>query len=93
MFRIVGIDMKAKPIMYVLEDLNNNVIEGKFYKEELQAILEKPEIYRIEKIFQTKGKGVYKQYFVKWHGYSSEHNSWIKASQIDNNNNNNNDDE
>ena len=84
-FRIIGIDTKASPTMYIIEDESGNVVDGKFYKPELQYIgTVKPEVYRIEKILRTKGKGVYKQYLVKWHGYSNEHNSWIKASQIDN---------
>ena len=87
-FRIVGIDTKAAPTMYILEDENKTVVDGKFYKSELQVINVKPDVYRIEKIIRTKGKGAYKQYFVKWHGYSNEHNSWIKASQLQQNNNN-----
>ena len=82
-FRVVGIDTKASPTMYIIEDESGNVVDGKFYKAELQHIHDKPEVYRIEKIIRTKGKGAYKQYLVKWHGYSNEHNSWIKASQID----------
>ena len=85
-FRVVGIDTKAKPTMYIIEDESGNVVDGKFYKSELQHIGDKPKVYRVEKILQTKGKGVYKQYLVKWHGYSNEHNSWIKASQIEDNN-------
>ena len=82
-FRVVGIDTKASPTMYIIEDESGTVVDGKFYKAELQHIHDKPEVYRIEKIIRTKGKGAYKQYLVKWHGYSNEHNSWIKASQID----------
>lgn len=81
-FRIIGIDTRARPTMYILEDENKVVVDGKFYKAELQNIHKKPEVYRIEKILQAKGKGVYKQYLVKWHGYPKEYNSWIKASQI-----------
>ena len=84
-FRIVGIDTKASPTMYIIEDENGNVVDGKFYKAELQCIGDKPEVYRIEKIIRTKGKGVYKQYLVKWHGYSNEYNSWIRANQLDKN--------
>ena len=68
--------------MYIIEDLKHEIISGKFYKQELQVVT-KPKSYRIEKIVQTKGKGVYKQYLVKWYGYTKEHNSWIKARQFD----------
>ena len=82
-FRIVGIDEKVKPTMYIIEDEKHNVIDGKFYKEELQVIgIEKPSVYRIEKILSTKGKGNHKQYLVKWHGYSNEYNTWISANNV-----------
>ena len=82
MFRIIGIDAALQPTMYVLEDLKHNVIHGKFYKDELQDIgSEPPQVFRIEKIVQTKGKGEHKQYLVKWYGYDSSHNSWISAKE------------
>ena len=52
--------------MYILKDLKHNVIDEKFYKDELQDIgSEAPQVFCIEKIVQTKGKGEHKQYFVK----------------------------
>ena len=67
--------------MYIIEDLNSDVIKGKFYHEELQKV-QRPDIFRIEKILQTKGQGKYKQHYVKWIGYPKQYNSWIKASSI-----------
>lgn len=82
-FQVVGVDTKSQPIMYILRDMKNNVISGKFYKEELQDIgTSPPNVFRIEKILRSKGKGAYKQYFVKWHGYDSSQNSWVSASSI-----------
>jgi hypothetical protein len=82
-FRIVGIDNTASPIMYTLEDLQHNILAGKFYTEELQVVGEKPpSLYRIEKIIRSKGKGRYKQHLVKWHGYPSSYNSWIYKNQV-----------
>ena len=81
-FRIIEVDKKSYPTMYVIEDLNRNVIGGKFYKEELQVIPKLPEIFRVEKILRTKGRGVHKQHFVKWVGYPKEYNSWILQSQL-----------
>ena len=78
-FQIVGIDNKTTPVMYIIQDLDGTVIQGKFYKEELQVVT-KPNIFRIEKVIRSKGKGVDKQYLVKWYGYSDIHNSWVKAS-------------
>lgn len=82
-FRVVAVNKKSKPYMYVIEDMKGELIEGKFYKEELQDIGSKsPSIARIEKVIATKGKGVYKQYLVKWYGYDSKHNSWVKAKDL-----------
>lgn len=81
-FRIVAVDTSTKPTMYVIEDMEHNVIEGKFYKHELQVVDTKPEEYRIEKVIRTRGTGKNKEHLVKWYGYDSKHNSWIKASSI-----------
>ena len=82
-FRIVAVDKKSYPPMYTIEDLSNNVIEGKFYHQELQDIGPKPpQVYRIEKIIKSRGKGEAKEYFVKWHGYDSTHNTWIPAKNL-----------
>ena len=79
-FRIVGIDKRDVPTMYFLQDLDGEVIEGKFYKQELQVIAELPKTYRIEKIIRSKGSGVHKQHLVKWYGYKEP--SWIPAANI-----------
>lgn len=82
-FQVVGIDRKQEPSMYILQDLNGEVVKGKFYRQELQSIgSQLPLLYRIEKIIRTRGKGKHKQYYVKWVGYDSSHNSWIKASNV-----------
>ena len=82
-FRVIQIDSKSKPIMYIIEDLNHNVIEGKFYREELQDIgPSPPSVFRIEKILRTTGKGKDKRLFVKWHGYDSSYNSWISVTKL-----------
>ena len=83
-FKVKKVDKKMYPIMFVLEDQKGNEIKGKFYYEELQYVgRKKPNVYRIEKILKSKGRGAYKQYFVKWHGYDNSYNSWIKASAIE----------
>ena len=78
-FQISAINTKQSPVMYVIKDYENNVIQGKFYEQELQVI-SRPIEYRIQKILKSKGKGQHKQYFVKWHGYTKP--SWILATQI-----------
>ena len=67
------------PVMYSIKDVNGEQLKGKFYKQELQVI-DKPDIYRIQKVLKSKGVGEYKQYYVKWHGYSEP--SWINAKNL-----------
>lgn len=82
-FRVNAIndDDDDAPIRYTLEDLHGNVIQGKFYEPEVQKVA-KPEEFRIERVLQTKGKGKYKQHFVKWIGYPTQYNSWIRAQDV-----------
>ena len=81
-FRVIAHDQKTWPPMYIIEDLKHNVIQGKFYHQELQDIEPKlPTMYRIEKVLRTKGTGKNKKYFVKWHGYDSSYNSWVSTLQ------------
>ena len=82
-FRVSAVDKRDSPIMYVLQDLKDELIQGKFYHEELQPIGSTlPKIYRIEKILQCRGSGKHKQYLVKWYGYDNTHNTWISADQF-----------
>jgi len=83
-FRIASVDKASKPVMYVLKDVaTDEHIEGKFYHEELQDVGDSlPNVYRIEKIIRTKGKGEHKQYFVKWYGFNDSRNSWITKDQL-----------
>lgn len=81
-FRVVAIDTKDKPEMYIIKDMDDEVIEGKFYYEELQEIGELPMVYRIERVIRTRGAGKHKQYLVKWFGYNNKHNSWVTQDQF-----------
>lgn len=65
------------PTTYILEDYQGNPIKGGFYDEELTKT-QFPDTYLVEKILKSKGKKA----FVKWLGFSSEHNSWINNSEI-----------
>ena len=78
-FQINGIDTRQTPIMYIIKDYDNDIIQGKFYEQELQVI-PKPDVFRIQTILQTKGTGKNKQFFVKWHGYSKP--SWISFQDL-----------
>ena len=61
---------------YKLKTYDGKEVDGTYYSEEL--ILVNDPIYRIEKIVKERGDRV----LVKWVGYGSEHNSWIKRSDV-----------
>lgn len=67
----------TNPVTYLLQDYCKQPILGAFYKEELQKTLH-PQTYLVERVLRKKGNKVY----VKWLGFTNEHNSWINKSDI-----------
>jgi hypothetical protein len=68
---------KTSPPTYQLQDYTGKPISGCFYTEEISKT-NYPHDYLIEKIIRRKGNKVY----VKWLGFDTIHNTWIKASDI-----------
>ena len=77
LFKILSIN-RSNVITYKIKDLNDEIIEGIFYKKELQKTKNTSEVYVIEKIIR-KNKN---KYLVKWRGYSNDFNSWIGKDDI-----------
>ena len=56
-----------KPVVYKIEDLNRDEIEGVFYEPELQVVFkQEDEAYKIEKILKKKTEKGVKKFFVSW---------------------------
>ena len=71
------------PIIFILKDLNQEIIEGKFYKEEVQKIyINNDKQYKLDQIIKTRKIKNKKEYFVSWKGYPSSFNSWVKEEKI-----------
>ena len=64
------------PIQYKVQDYRNDKIDGSFYAAELQKVV-KPEQYAMERVVRTRNVRGRMQYYVKWLGFSDEHNSWV----------------
>ena len=77
LFKIHSIN-KSNVITYKIKDLNDEIIEGIFYQQELQKTKNTSEVYVIEKIIR-KNKN---KYLVKWRDYSNDFNSWIDKDDI-----------
>ena len=75
--RIAAVFKHLPRVLYQLESLSGEPIEGKFYQEELTLILNQDE-YLVEKVLKKKGKKM----FVKWLGYPNSFNSWINNDDV-----------
>ena len=79
-FTVHAINKKYLPFTYQLKDSQGKIIEGSFYDYELQAVDVSNQVYTVERILRTRGKGRYKQYLVKWLGYNET--SWINQADF-----------
>jgi hypothetical protein len=69
--------------VYRIKDYNGEDIKGTFYQSELQKItVTDTDLWKVENVLRTKGKGRHKQYRVKWLHWPSKFNSWVKATDV-----------
>ena len=80
-FVVKKIVYKDNILLYYLEDLNKEKIEGVFYLQELQRV-KLPTKFTVKSVLDTKGKGKNLRHFVSWMGYPDSFNSWVKASDV-----------
>ncbi|XP_037896379.1 uncharacterized protein LOC119641665 [Glossina fuscipes] len=73
----VKIIKNTNPNTYLLQEYQGREVIGGFYKYELVKT-KFPQTYLVEKVLRRRGNMVY----VKWLGFSSEHNSWINMNNI-----------
>ena len=71
-----------KQIVFRLRDYSGNLIEQRFYPEELQKI--KENLHRIERIIRTRTRRGVRECLVKWLNYPESYNSWIPETDITN---------
>ncbi|CAF0995975.1 unnamed protein product [Brachionus calyciflorus] len=56
----------SNPPTYVIKDLNDEIIEGRFYEQELQKINKNEEIYQIDKIIRKRKINNKLEYYHSW---------------------------
>ena len=80
-FQIKSRIPKRKPVFKLTDDLGDN-IKGQFYEEELQPIEENR--YLIERIIRKRKthQGT-QEFLVKWKGWPTKFNSWVKEEDCD----------
>ena len=69
---------RSNVITYKIKDLDDDIIDGIFYLQELQKTKNTSEIYIIEKVIR-KNKN---RYLVRWRNYSNNFNSWIDKDDV-----------
>ena len=75
-FKVKKLRLDTDPIVYQLEDLAGEDVQGNFYKEQLQKT--RQEIYRVDRVLRKRGNEV----LVKWSGYPDKFNSWMPSNSI-----------
>jgi hypothetical protein len=65
------------PPQYIVEDLEQEEIKGRFNEAELQKVYKLNDDYEVEYVIKTRTNKGKKQQFVKWKGYPEKFNSWI----------------
>ncbi len=84
LFRIARVDAGKVPVLYKLEDLLNDPVEGYFYKEQLtktNAPID-GETFRVEDILEEKIINGVDSIYVKFLHYPAKFNMWIPRSNM-----------
>ena len=81
-FTVASINRKKKPFMYKLKDYSNEIVEGSFYRHEIQPITKTDDVYLVERVIRRKRQHGEMWCFVKWQGYPASMNSWVRARDI-----------
>lgn len=82
LFVVMSVHDKTTPPYYRLKALNDEVLEGRFYNEELRRATNTSSVYKIERVLQRRRFKDGERVLVKWWGYPASANSWIPASDL-----------
>ncbi|CAB4022867.1 Hypothetical predicted protein [Paramuricea clavata] len=70
------------PPVYKIKDFGNEILDGIFYEAELQKVVKKDDVYRVDSILRTRTRNGRKQYLVSWKNYPTKFNSWVDEKDI-----------
>ena len=74
--------LARSPPVYKIKDYGGEMLEGIFYEQELQKVVKKDDVYRIDSILRTRTRNDRKQYLVSWRNYPAKFNSWVDEKDI-----------
>ena len=70
---------------YQLQGASLELLQRTVPRDQLKLIegdVELADVFTVEKILQHRGNGLSREYFIKWLGYSDEHNTWEPAENL-----------
>ena len=74
--------MPRQPPVYKLKDYDGEILGGTFYEHELQRVTKADNVYRVDRILQTRTINGRKEHFVSWKNYPAKFNSWVNEKDI-----------
>lgn len=81
LFTISDINSRLPITMYEIKSMDTEeTVSGGFYANELTRI--RGDTFKIERIIRTRGKGVRKEYLVRWKYFGPQWDSWVKAEDM-----------
>ena len=85
LFKIRRRYMRENKPIYQLKDLQDEIIEGSFYQQELQKVKkDENTTWKIEKIIKKRRRKGATEALVRWLGYPKKFDSWIPMTDIQN---------
>lgn len=81
-FTVSDVNKKYRPTTYKLKDYSNDVVEGSFYRHEIQPVTKRDDVYIVERVIRRERRQGIRWCFVKWQGYPTSMNSWVRESDI-----------
>ena len=81
-FTVASINRKYSPISFKLKDYQDEIIEGSFYRQEIEPVIQDDDIFIVEKVIRNQRRSGEIWSLVKWQGYPSSMNSWVRKSDI-----------
>ena len=84
-FRIIKVIRRTFRPVYELEDLNQKVIDGQFFNEELTPVrITKRTMFKIDKTLATSVRRGIQEHLLRWKGYGPDFDSWINSASVKN---------
>ena len=73
----VSAKIARHPPVYMIKDYDGEELDGTFYEQELQRVINTDDMYQVEKVLDTRKRRKKTEYYVKWVGYPDKFNSWV----------------